>query len=387
TTRKEPGSCSYHIGRAGRVPEVGRAQHDLIPSAAASPEHPRDNLPILKLPSSSCWHKIKLKSGTGIAGNNVATAHATSGGSRLPQPLRAGRLHCGNVGGTKVPPENVIVISDDEASDDEASDDEASDDESSNDESSDRQQSDKQQKRQASIPDYTIRNSDAPATDVASSREEGARQRSDGRNRSVSHDHYGGGDRTGGSARRHSPVPDETGEPTENDPVRLPQVQEHRASLSVLPDRQSISKPKPEDAKLTSQHWSSPSAASKRRGETQHWSGSSTLSQPYDHHGDRNQTIDPKQGDTWPPGDRGTRGMGSSIAASPVQEGGASVPQLPAAMSNNDRVLANVGPSASQGSIGLQQSLGRYPRSGTDVGENQRPAKDSIGEHGQGEVT
>lgn len=225
---------------------------------------------------------------------------------------------------------------------------------------------------------------------AASSRED-VLQKLDGRYRSASHDHHGGGDRTGGSARRHPPVPDETGEPTEKDPVRLPQVQERRASPSVLPDHQSISGPNPKDAELRSQYRSSLSAASKRGGKTQHRSGNSALSQPRDHHGDRNQTNDRKQGGSQLPGDRDQQGVESSVAASPVQEGGASIPRSLEAMSNNDRVLADFGPSvlpsASQGLLGLQQSLGRRPRSGTNMGENQRPAEDSIGEYGQGEVT
>ncbi|KAK4232914.1 hypothetical protein C8A03DRAFT_19904, partial [Achaetomium macrosporum] len=81
----------------------------------------------------------------------------------------------------------------------------------------------------------------------------------------------------------------------------------------------------------------------------------------------------------------------SSVAASPVQEGGASIPQLSAAVSNNDRVLVNVGPSmrpsVSQDPVRLQQSLGRRPRSGTDMGLDQRPADDSTGEHGREDVT
>lgn len=191
--------------------------------------------------------------------------------------------------------------------------------------------------------------------------------------------------------RIHPLIQDETGEPTENDPVRLPQSQERRASPSVLPDRQSISEPKLEDATLPSQYRSSPSAASKRGVETQRRSGSSALSQPRDHHGDRNQTNDPKQGDAQLPGGRGEQGVGSSVAASPVQEDGASIPQSSAAMSNNDRVLADVGPSvrpsASQDPLGLQKSLGRRPRSGTDVGENHRPVDDGVREHDRGDVT
>ncbi|KAK4034067.1 hypothetical protein C8A01DRAFT_39447 [Parachaetomium inaequale] len=83
------------------------------------------------------YEQLKSKSSTGT-GTNVATAHATSGGSRLSQPLRAGRLHCGDVGGTKMPPKDVIVISsDDESSDSETYDNESYDDASDDDESSD----------------------------------------------------------------------------------------------------------------------------------------------------------------------------------------------------------------------------------------------------------
>ncbi|KAK4243041.1 hypothetical protein C7999DRAFT_36645 [Corynascus novoguineensis] len=64
-------------------------------------------------------------------------------------------------------------------------------------------------------------------------------------------------------------------------------------------------------------------------------------------------------------------------------------------MSNNDRVLADVGPSvqpslrpsARQDRVGLEHSFGHRPRSGTDVGENHRPVKDGVREHDQEDVT
>ncbi|KAL2166695.1 hypothetical protein VTG60DRAFT_2302 [Thermothelomyces hinnuleus] len=63
--------------------------------------------------------RLKSKSSASI-GNNATAAHATSSGSRTPEPLRAGRLHYGDVGGTKMPPKDVIVIS--SSSDDESDD-------------------------------------------------------------------------------------------------------------------------------------------------------------------------------------------------------------------------------------------------------------------------
>ncbi|KAL2166220.1 hypothetical protein VTG60DRAFT_3108 [Thermothelomyces hinnuleus] len=64
------------------------------------------------------WNRLNSKSGAGT-GNNVATTHATSGGSRTQEPLRADPLHCGDVGGTKVLPKDIIVISSDDESNDE----------------------------------------------------------------------------------------------------------------------------------------------------------------------------------------------------------------------------------------------------------------------------
>ncbi|KAK4233784.1 hypothetical protein C8A03DRAFT_38487 [Achaetomium macrosporum] len=465
-------------------------QETLIPFAVAGSDRPRLNLLIPKLPSSSVsnTHEFKFKSGAGT-GNNVATAHATSGGSRQSQSLRAGRLHCGDVGGTKIPPKDVIVISsDDESSDGEIYDDESYDAKSYNDEPSDNESSDdesshEQQKSgpgcplapssisptapstklsqlangasaacqpgQASTPNHTTRNNTAPATNAASlvkheaarpdhgcqrdprpfaepcettskddiskclshderdkchfrhdvqdphraaSRQEReTRQKSDGSYRSASHDHHGDGDQTSSSAHRHLPVPDETGEPTKNDPVRLLYVQERRASPSVVPDHQSISEPKPADAELRFQYQSSSSTASKHRVEKQHESGSSALSQHRDHHYDSNQTNDRKQGNSQLPGDRVEQGVGSPFVTSQVQESGASISRSSEAMSNDDRMLADVGPSvqpsASQDRVSLQHSLGRRPRSGTDVGDNHRPIEDGVREHGLGDVT
>ncbi|KAL2259865.1 hypothetical protein VTK26DRAFT_6315 [Humicola hyalothermophila] len=530
----------------------------LIPLAAAHPNRPLPNLPIPKLPSSSIsktplqspslpslynvggaqrsdtkmpqnglieissdnksdesnklslgsWHKFKSESGAGTE-NNVATAHTTRGGSRLPRPQHTGRPHRGDVGGTKMPPKDVIEISsDDEPSDGETHDDESYDDESYDDESSDDESSDEQQKGspgcppapssisrtapstklsrlanaasaacqpgQASAPSHTTHSNTAPATDAASlvehkaarpdhgcqrdprpfaepcgttsndnskclshderdkrhfrhdvqephtaaSKEgEETRRESDGRYRSASHDHHRGGDQTSGSARRHPPVPDKTGKPSKDDPVRLLQVQERRASPSVLPHHQSISEPTPANAERRSQYRSSPSAASKHRVETQHRSGGSALAQHRNHHNDSNQTNGLKQGDARLPGGRAEQGVGSPFVASQGQGSGASVAaaalhavldRLNArldrdkfvegsseAMSNNDRMLADVGPSlqpsvqpsASQDRVRLQHSLGRRPRSGTDVGDNPRPVEDGVREHGRGDVT
>jgi hypothetical protein len=155
-----------------------------------------------------------------------------------------------------------------------------------------------------------------------------------------------------------------------------------------VPDHQSISEPKPADAELRFQYWSSPSA-SKHRVETEHQSGSSALSQHRDHHDDSNQTNDRKQGDSQLPGDRGEQGVGSPVARSQIRESGASISRLSEATSNNDdRVLADVGssvqpsvqPSSSQDRIRLQHSSGRRPCSGTDVGENHRPVEDGVRE-------
>ena len=222
---------------------------------------------------------------------------------------------------------------------------------------------------------------------AACSQEE-TRQKSDGSYRSASHDHHGDGDQTSGSAHRHLPVPDETGETTKNDPVRLLHIQERRASPSVVPDHQSISEPKPADAELRFQCRSSPSTASKHGVETQHQSGSSALSQHRNHHDDSNQTEDRKEGDSQLLGDRGEQGVGGPVATSQIRESGASIPRSSEAMSNNDRVLADVGssvqpsvqPSASQDRIRLQHSSGCHPRSGTDVGENHRPVEDGVRE-------
>jgi hypothetical protein len=348
--------------------------------------------------------------------------------------LRAGRLPGGGVGGIKVPPDDVILISsDDESSDGETYDYESYDDESYDDESSDDESSDEQQKsgtgcppatdaaslveHKAARPDHGCQRDPRPFAEpcgttsnddnskclshnerdkrhfghdvqdpsrAAFSQEE-ARQKSDGRYRSASHDHHGDGDQTSGSARRHPPVPDETGERTENDPVRLLQVQERRASPSVLPDHQSIGEPKPADVELRFQYRSPPSAASEHGAETQH----------RNHHDDSNQTNDLKQGDARLPSDRGEQSVGSSVATSQVQESGARIPRSPEAMSNNDRMLADVGPpvqpsarpSASQDRVRLQQSLGRRRRSGTDVGENHSFAEDGVKEHDRENVT
>ncbi|KAL2014952.1 hypothetical protein VTK56DRAFT_6729 [Thermocarpiscus australiensis] len=419
-------------------------------------------------------------------GNNIGAAGAASGGSCLPELLRGGRLQCGGVGRTKMPPDNdVILISSDsessdsetydgESYDDKSYDDESSDDESSDDESSDNVSSNNAssnnmsksgprclpaplpiprippftklfrsangplaacQPGQASAPIYTIRNNTALATDAASliehktarpaykyqrnprpfvepckttlnndnskclpynkgdkhhfrhdvqdprraaSSQEQTQQKSDSRYRSTSHNHHGNRDQTSSSARRHPPVPDQTGESTRDDPVRLLQIQERQASLSVLPDHQSISKPKPADAY-------SPSAASKHRVETQH----------RDHQNDNNQTNDRKRGDSRMPGDRREQGVGSLAVTSQIQESWASISQSSAAMSNNDRVLADVGPSvqpsvwpsASQNRVRLQHSLGRRPSSSTDVAENHSPVEDGAREHGRGDVT
>ncbi|KAK4096509.1 hypothetical protein N658DRAFT_400448, partial [Parathielavia hyrcaniae] len=245
--REETGSCSYHSGRAGRVPEV------LISPAAASPKRPRLNLLIPKLPSSSVSRTpLRSPSPPYIAGtgNNVATAHATSGGSRLPQPLRAGRLHCGDVGGTKMPPKDVIVIS----SDDESSD--TTDAASIVEHKTARLDHGCQRNPRlfAKLCETTSNDDDSKCLshDERDKRRfrhhEETRQKSNGRYRSASHDHHGDGDQTSGSARHHPPVPDETGEPTKNDSVRLLHVQERRASPSVVPDHQSISEPKLADA-------------------------------------------------------------------------------------------------------------------------------------------
>ncbi|KAK3305281.1 uncharacterized protein B0T15DRAFT_555290 [Chaetomium strumarium] len=248
-TKKESSSCSHHSGRAGRVPEAGVAGSD----------RPRLNLLIPKLPSLSVsnTHEFKFKSGAGI-GNNIATAYATSGGSRQSQSLRAGQLHCGDVGGTKIPPKDVIVIS-------------------SNDESSDATNAASLVKHKAVRPDHGCQRDPRPFAEpcettskddiskyllyderdkAASRQERETRQKSDGSYRSASHNHHGDGDQTSSSAHRHLPVPDETGEPTKNDPV----------SPSVVPDHQSISEPKPADAKLRFQV------------EKEHESGSSALS-------------------------------------------------------------------------------------------------------------
>ncbi|KAK4096508.1 hypothetical protein N658DRAFT_436020, partial [Parathielavia hyrcaniae] len=64
-------------------------------------------------------------------------------------------------------------------------------------------------------------------------------------------------------------------------------------------------------------------------------------------------------------------------------------------MNNNDCVLADIGPpvqpsvrlSASQVPVSLQHSLGRRPRTGTDVGEKHRPVEDSVREHDRGDFT
>jgi hypothetical protein len=94
------------------------------------------------------------------------------------------------------------------------------------------------------------------------------RQKSDGSYGSASHDHRGDGDQRSGSAHRHLPVSEETGEPTKNDPVRLLHFQERRASPLVVPDHQSTSEPKPADAELCFQYRSPPSTASKQGGNT-----------------------------------------------------------------------------------------------------------------------
>lgn len=137
---------------------------------------------------------------------------------------------------------------------------------------------------------------------AASSQDETGRK-SDGRYRSASHDHHGDGHQRSGSACHPSPVPDQTGEPTEDDPVRLRRVREHHASPSVIPDHQSISEPKPSDARPHVRYQSSPSAASEDEEKTQHRSGSSALPQHLDHHGDGNQTNGLNQDDARPPGD------------------------------------------------------------------------------------
>ncbi|KAL2137816.1 hypothetical protein VTI28DRAFT_8179 [Corynascus sepedonium] len=441
-----------------------------IPSDDESDES--DELSFGSLWAWQCLHKFKSKSSAGT-GHNVATANATSGGSRLPQPLHAGRLDCGDVsGGTKMPPNNVIEIeNDNESSDDETYDDESYDDESSDDESSDEQQKSGSgcppaplsisrtapstklsplangvsaacQPGQATAPNHTTSNHTAPETDAASlvehkaarpcpdhgcqrnprpfaepcgatsnnndskylshderdkrhlrhdvqdprraaSSQEETQQNSDGRYRSASHNHHSDGDQTSGLARRHPPVPGETGEPTENDRIRPLQVQERRASPSVLPDHQSISEPMLADAEPSFPYQSSPSAASGHGVETQHRSGSSALSQHRDRHDRNNQINDPKQRDARLPGDRGEQGVESSVATSQVQKRGARTPRSSDAMRNNNRVLPDAGPSASQDRVGLEHSFGHRPRSGTDVGENHRPVKDGVREHDQ----
>lgn len=268
-----------------------------------------------------------------------------------------------------MPPNNVIEIeSDNESSDDETYDDESYDDESS----------DEQQKSGSGCPPAPLSISrTAP---------------SDGRYHSASHNHHGDGDQTSGLAHRHPPGPGETGEPTKDDGIGPLQAQERRGSPSVLPDHQSISEP---DDQPCFPYQSSPSAASEYRVETQHRSGSSALSQHGDHHDKDNQINDPKQRDARLPGDRGEQGVESSLATSQVQERGARIPRSSEAMSNNDRVLADVGPSvqpslrpsARQDRVRLEHSFGHRPRSGTDAGEKHRPVKDGVREHDREDVT
>ncbi|AEO58681.1 hypothetical protein MYCTH_95224 [Thermothelomyces thermophilus ATCC 42464] len=249
TKKKESSSCSHYSSRAGRVPEARVAKSSLY--GVAGSDRPRLNLLIPKLPSSSVsnTHEFKFKSGAGT-GNNVATAHATSGGSRQSQSLRAGRLHYGDVGGTKIPPKDVIVIL-------------------SDDKSSDATNAAFLVKHKAARPDHGCQHDPRPFAepcetmskddiskcllhderDKATSRQEReTQQKSDGSYRSASYDHHSNGDQTSSSAYRHLPVPDETGEPTKNDLVRLLYIQEQQASPSVVPDHQSISEPKLADA-------------------------------------------------------------------------------------------------------------------------------------------
>lgn len=202
---------------------------------------------------------------------------------------------------------------------------------------------------------------------AAPSQAVGTRQELDGRYRSASDDGHGGGGQTSGSAYRHPPVPDETGK---------------RASPVVL-DHQHIREPKPADA----EYLGSPSAASKHRMEKQHQPGNNPLSQHRNCSVDSNQT---KQDDSQLPGGKEEKGIGSSAATPQTRESGASISRSPEAISN-DGIPADAGasvqPSSSQDRVSPQQSPGRRPYSGTDVGDDHKPVEDSTSEHGGGDTT
>ncbi|KAK4243401.1 hypothetical protein C7999DRAFT_36272 [Corynascus novoguineensis] len=251
-----------------------------------------DNISLSDLWCSN-WRRLRSKNNAGTE-DNVAAAHAASSGSRTPEPLRAGRLHCGDVGGTKMPPKDVIVIS----SDDESYDEQPESGPGSSSEPSSVSPkvlhtklpqsavagSAACQPGQASAPDNTTRNTTAPETDAASLAE----------HRATRHD------------RRCQQDPWPPAEPCGTTPnhdgsICLPNDEwdkRYPFSREALRRRRQARRaaaPKPPHSGLDSHHLAQGPrrAASSQKEETRQKYDNRYRSPSHDHHGDSDQTSGP----------------------------------------------------------------------------------------------